>query len=285
MKKHAYLIIIHNNYYTLEKLVKMLDDIRNDIYIHVDKKVKDFPFKYFTSIIERSSLKYVKRVDVRWGKYSVIQATMNLFKESVNGEYVYYHLLSGQDLPIKSQDYIHKFFEENEGKEFVTCTTEQALREARIIERFNFYHFFGGRRLHDKIVEIQRDRISRYKGGYEYNYGSNWVSITDELVKLILTKEKWIKKTFRFTECCDEVFVQSIVMNSEYKNQLYRVPKSERTISFNMRYINWSSGSPNPDIFVEDDWDHLSESECLFARKFDENRDKKIIDLIFKKYS
>lgn len=36
-----------------------------------------------------------------------------------HGPYAYYHLLSGQDLPIKSQDYIHQFFEEHQGKEFV----------------------------------------------------------------------------------------------------------------------------------------------------------------------
>ena len=38
MNKHAYLIIAHDNFYTLEKLIKSIDDSRNDIYIHIDKK-------------------------------------------------------------------------------------------------------------------------------------------------------------------------------------------------------------------------------------------------------
>lgn len=36
---HAYLIIAHNEFEVLQKLVGALDDPRNDIYIHFDKKV------------------------------------------------------------------------------------------------------------------------------------------------------------------------------------------------------------------------------------------------------
>ena len=34
--KHAYLIIAHNEYPVLETLVSMIDDERNDIYLHID---------------------------------------------------------------------------------------------------------------------------------------------------------------------------------------------------------------------------------------------------------
>lgn len=36
MKKHAYLIIAHNDFEILENLIILLDDMRNDIYIHID---------------------------------------------------------------------------------------------------------------------------------------------------------------------------------------------------------------------------------------------------------
>ena len=32
--KHAYLIMIHNNFYILEKLLRLLDTKRNDIYTY-----------------------------------------------------------------------------------------------------------------------------------------------------------------------------------------------------------------------------------------------------------
>ena len=41
MKKHAYLIIAHNQFALLKELLKSIDDERNDIYIHIDKKIKN----------------------------------------------------------------------------------------------------------------------------------------------------------------------------------------------------------------------------------------------------
>ena len=35
---HAYMIIAHNQFELLERLIAALDDERNDIYIHIDKK-------------------------------------------------------------------------------------------------------------------------------------------------------------------------------------------------------------------------------------------------------
>lgn len=52
-----------------------------------------------------------KRMDIRWGDISSIKLEFKLFRMAYeNGPYMYYHLLSGVDLPIKSQDYIHEFF-------------------------------------------------------------------------------------------------------------------------------------------------------------------------------
>ena len=40
MKRHAFLIIAHNEFGVLQRLVDAIDDPRNDIYIHFDKKVE-----------------------------------------------------------------------------------------------------------------------------------------------------------------------------------------------------------------------------------------------------
>lgn len=40
---HAYLIIAHNEFEVLTKLIGLLDDNRNDIYVHIDKKVEKVP--------------------------------------------------------------------------------------------------------------------------------------------------------------------------------------------------------------------------------------------------
>lgn len=107
--KHAYLIIAHNEFEILKRLIQALDDERNDIYIHFDRKLNHYP-DCRTSYAKLTFLE--ERMDVRWGDISVVDAEFALFDEAYRrGEYSYYHLLSGVDMPLKTQNYIHRFFE------------------------------------------------------------------------------------------------------------------------------------------------------------------------------
>lgn len=42
---HAYMIIAHRQFDLLAKLITALDDERNDIFVHIDAKVRDFDFE------------------------------------------------------------------------------------------------------------------------------------------------------------------------------------------------------------------------------------------------
>ena len=69
MQKHAY-IIAHNELELLETLVRLLDDPRNDIYIHIDAKVKNFDFAYFKQLVQKSKLEFTpRRLSVTWGPF------------------------------------------------------------------------------------------------------------------------------------------------------------------------------------------------------------------------
>ena len=69
LRKHAYLIIAHHEPEILRLLVNALDDDRNDIYIHFDKKYQVPP----NLEVQHSSLFILeKRIDVRWGDCSQI---------------------------------------------------------------------------------------------------------------------------------------------------------------------------------------------------------------------
>ena len=70
MQKHAYMIIAHNEFDLLETLVRLLDDPRNDLYIHIDAKVQDFDFDRFRGLVRYSGLYFTtKRVSVTWGAF------------------------------------------------------------------------------------------------------------------------------------------------------------------------------------------------------------------------
>ena len=117
MKKHAYLIMAHNNWKILEKLLILLDDKRNDIYLHIDLKSD---FIDFSSKVHNANLFIFHEIDVRWGDISLIQVEFFLFKTAYcKGNYSYYHLISGSDLPLKTQDEIHAFFDAHYPTEFI----------------------------------------------------------------------------------------------------------------------------------------------------------------------
>ena len=67
MKKHAYLIMAHTQPELLKCLLRLLDDERNDIYLHIDKKAEEYPLEEVASVLERSKCIFTERTDVKWG--------------------------------------------------------------------------------------------------------------------------------------------------------------------------------------------------------------------------
>ncbi|MBR6697127.1 MAG: glycosyl transferase [Lachnospiraceae bacterium] len=280
MGKHAYLIAAHSQFSLLQKLIDTIDHERVDIYVHIDKKVKVLP-KLTTN---KSKLKYVKRVKVNWGAYSQIKYELNLMKEALNTEaYDYVHIISGVDLPLRSQEEILRFFDENKGKEYVQILdklSDEAIRKR--ISKYYLLQQFAGRnesnftyrmvgRMQRILLKLQGlCKIDRSKG-IEVKYGANWVSITGDCAKYILSREKFIKKHFKYSLCADEVYKQTIIWNSKYKENI-----SEDEI----RLIDWERGKPY--TFKMEDYNELAGSKMLFARKFDENVDNDIIEKIWK---
>ena len=134
--RHAYLIIAHNEFELLQILVSALDASWADIYVHIDKKCKSLPVLH----TEHSRLDVFSEVDVRWGDYSQIECEYALFERaSSKGRYDYYHILSGVDLPIKSNQYIYDFFEANKGKEFIDA---YPFERAEVERKVCYYHIF-----------------------------------------------------------------------------------------------------------------------------------------------
>ena len=281
MNKHAYLIIAHNDFYILEKLLMLLDDERNDIYIHIDKKVKSFNLEYFQRICSKSHIKFIKRIKVYWGGYSQVQCELNLLKEASKNNYEYYHLLSGVDLPIKTQNYIHDYFNKNKGTEFIRFMKNgwdyNRVSKVHLINDYcrannkflaRFYIVFN--KIANKFINKNNyDRTKKFN--YKFQKGDNWFSITNECVKYILSSKNLIRKMFKYSNCPDEHFIQTLIYNSKFKNN----------ISYDtcLREIDWNRGCPY--VFKLEDYDILMKSENLFARKFDSNQDRNIIDKIY----
>ena len=108
--KNAYLIIAHNHYDLLMRLVEQLDYEGNDIFVHINKLVKSPDFAKIENVTKHSKVIFVDRKEIVWGMYGCVEAIYELLRTAKkNDRYDYYHLLSGVDIPLKSNNYINSF--------------------------------------------------------------------------------------------------------------------------------------------------------------------------------
>lgn len=294
--RFAYLIMVHTRFNQVTKLLELLDDKENDIYIHIDQKVSD-AVRIFKEMllpkVKKSKMFFVNQHNVMWGGESQIETELELLKAATKRKYDYYHLLSGMDLPIKTQKEIQEFFQNNKGKEFIHFGSNEDAKK-----RCQYYWFYqeklGNVANANKIKKafnklrllsvfaqefIGIDRVNKYSSYKTIAVGSNWFSITDSLARYVTSKEQEILKCYKNTYCCDEVFLQTLVLNSSFKSNLYSNAVDD--YHANMRNIDWKRGRPY--TWKNTDFNELMASDYLFARKFDEQVDNLIVNRIYKR--
>lgn len=277
--RHAYLIIAHNNFAQLQTLISLLDDERNDIYLHIDKKATTFtPDMVRTN---HSRLFLTDRLSVSWGGESLIQCELLLLRAALPGNYRYYHLLSGVDLPLKTQDQIHAYFREHDGTEFLEFD-EVANESQLFFDRVRYYYPLqekaggSGRTLRRPLMALGRGLVSLQKLLHirrpdivPVYKGAQWFSITHGLASYVVGREKLIRKQFFCGWCADEFFLQSIAMASPYRGKV---------VNNYLRAIDWQRGDPY--TYRAEDVPALLASDCFWGRKFHEKVDQEAIDLI-----
>lgn len=292
---HAYLIIAHKNLNQIKKLIKLLDDKYNDIFIHIDKQASNEIKKFdFSKCCKYSKLYQYSELIINWGSYELIKCELFLMEQAHNSKnkYDYYHLISGLDLPLKNQKEIHNFFRKHKKYEFINFAKE-AENPEQLISRLKYYRLSSYynilplnnslkimRKIDNIQIYIQKLlRINRLKKCIHLYKGSQWFSITDDLVDAILKDKDKIIKMYKNSYCCDEVFLQTYVMNNEkFKKRIYKL-NFTNDCSATMRKIDWNRGGPY--VWRKNDFEELMNSDCLFARKFDEKVDNEIINYIY----
>ena len=302
-KKHAYLIMVHQFDYILETLLRLIDDERNDIYVHVDKKVRDLFEDKIMRLVKNSELYFVKRHKVYWGHVSQLCAEYELFQTAcMHGGYCRYHLISGSDLPIKSQDVIHDFFDSHKEEEFVAFWKNDMVDRVKYKWIFPRHlrgmctgRYWIGRKINNvqwvlahRLVDFQKWIGCTNRAFPIYKKCTNWVSITENAVRVLLWYKKKVIRGFRLSSCPDEHYKATIfycVINGmipwpkgcmEHLS-FYKYPETEiekhnlqdfvkDVCDFDAaRYIDWMRGGPLELTMA--DWDRIVNSDAMFCRK------------------
>ena len=296
--KQAYIIIAHNKFEQLKFLISLLDYKEHDIFIIIDSKVnvEKSTITSLKSSAIHSNVILIDRVPIYWGSYSQISAEMLGFRCTYNYDnYSMFHLLSGVDLPLVPADKLFKFFDQNKSKNFLSMVSDEILKSNKVYERVQFRYLFPrflARNIQNKYVrkfvayyrklEIKIQRLLNIDCFKKYNmrlgYASNWVSINQDFVRIILEEEKNIEKIFRYSIVNDELFIPTIMYKYNLMESLYSSsPITDAPDDFqgNLRYINWWDGDPHTWTDSEYDIEQLKRGKSLghkFSRKFDLER-------------
>ena len=287
--KIAYLIMAHKNPEQLARLVKTLTYKNEEFFIHIDKKYDVKPFADHLNSLEDPAIHFIQdRQRVRFsGGYSQTEAVVRSLIEIFSGPCDFYRLilLSGQDYPVKSNEFILDFFEKNRGKEFIKLFPLPAERQARLrrlafrLDRYCGYYFddfFQGPflRFLNRVSRLLPRK--QFPKGHTPYFGPTYWQITREcaeyLVKFIRNNPRF-RAFFRFSLCSDECFFHTILLNS---------PFAANVIHDNHFYIDWGIHF-HPKVLTQEDFEKLKDPGIFFARKFDMFTEPGMLDLVDKK--
>ncbi len=279
-EKHAILITAYKNLEQLLFLVGQFDNNFN-IYIHIDKKSVLTPQikKKLNSI---TNVKYFAQdLKVNWGGVNHLKCYLKLSAIALkNTENVYFNLITGEDYPIQSYKDLQLILKDK--KDYIRCKKLPNSAWANGgFDRVHYYLFYDlidakkNQKLIDSIRLIQKKlNFKRKMTGLLLNLyggGTYWTLTRNTLNHVILytNNNPSFLKRFSFTFCAEEMYFQTIIMNSKFSSNV--------VTDHNMRFIDWASGrGGNPAFLDESDFNKIIRSNMLFCRKVDMKANKLI---------
>jgi hypothetical protein len=268
----AYVISAYRNLDQLARLVRRLHANATTVVVHVDKKTDDAAYSsLLTDLGEVPSVHFLERHTCHWGGFGHVRATLKGIRELTRREvaFDYLILLTGQDYPIKSNEFINAFFESNRGKSFMLHdalpTTWWTPRGG--LDRIEYWHL----RLYGKHLRLPWRR--RFPAGLRpFGGGAYWCLSREciDFVSEFVAARSDVVDFFKHVDIPDELFFQTVIMNSELQDTV---------VNDHLRHIDWTRGV-RPAVLDVRDFERLRDSPKLFARKFDVTRDSEILDLI-----
>lgn len=313
--KIVYIISAYKYPDQLVRLVLKLNSENNIFFIHLDARSSRKVYSSAVSQLKHlSNVYFLERHACHWGDFGHVKATLKgigeIFNKNIQFDYLI--LLTGQDYPIKSNSYINNFLKDNNGKIFMSYEDYRVPPNkdwvSSGVDRIQYYHFTlsthfrlvlppdltANAYLRDKILQRNWLKLASEM----YKVVLSWVPVKKrkfpnnlEAYKIYLGSSYWLMpkicvshiyefirknpdytRFFKYVDIPDELFFQTIVLNSSLKDSV---------VNNNLFYIDWANPNPTyPRVFTKDDFNDLCHSQQLFARKFDQTRDQKVLDMI-----
>jgi Core-2/I-Branching enzyme len=268
----AYIISAYVNLSQVARLVQRLEREGVVFFVHVDKKTSDDEYQALArTLVELPSVRLLERHACHWGGFGHVRATRKgideLLARGIPFDYVI--LLTGQDYPIKSTDFIDRFFDENSGTSFMGFdglpTRSWSPRGG--LDRIEYWHLrLYGHHFRSPLKRRFPKELRPFGGGAYWCLSKQCIDYVDRFIR----ERPDVIEFFKHVDIPDEIFFQTVIMNSELRDTV---------VNDNLRYIDWTRGR-RPAILESGDFDRLRESSKLFARKFDVRHDENVLNMV-----
>lgn len=294
--KIAFMLALHNNPEQANVFIRQcLCCPDGEVFIHIDQKglwIKN-------ELIEDERVHILPHsYSVSWGNYTQVEYVLYLMRYIKEfGDFDWYSIHSGNDLMVRPCNELLDFLNRTDRYAFLDChrlpwkdwqyggglgrialiwpdcmrkrlKPHSVLRYARAI----YGRMYGAKLIRGR--KLPQDIIFYGK--------SAWYTLSSECVSDVLSyvdAHPDFLGLFEKSLCCDEIFFNTVVhLTAAKKGRDVESHNNLRFVDFDMADRK-NVGSPK--TLTIDDVDKISKSGAFFARKVDQNVDKRIIDYFY----
>jgi hypothetical protein len=204
-----------------------------------------------------------------WGEWSLVAATLELARAAIDAfpGATHFYLLSGDCMPIKPAEHIHRWLEEQEADFIETVDFFESgwIKTGIKAERLIYRHWFNERR-HKQLfygsmrMQARLGLKRKLPDGLRIRIGSQWWCLRRKTMDAILAfvaGRPDVARFFSTTWIPDETFFQTLVGHLVPADQI-----RSRTLTF-LLFTDYGL----PATFHDDHHDLLLAQDYLFARK------------------
>lgn len=284
-EKHAVLISVYKDMEYLELLVKKLSP-DFDVYIHVDKSSREIKKEQIQYLEKQYHCVCLSNYVCCWAGFNVLLAYIDMLRIAVQKEYKYYHIITGEDIPVKSAREIYNYFKDNDR---IYISLHEAITD-NLKDRYKYWYPFVNKdprarpwqQLNAVSLTLQKFfRVNRKRIGCEEKVYKGYVygSLPHDAVRYVLDyvdKNPLFMRDLSMCYIMEELFFQTILGNSPYRN---RIAKNC------LRYSVWEYKYDSiPGYLDEEDIRAIDAGDYIFARKVNKKFSEQLIQEMDRRY-
>ena len=291
----ALIVLAHHRPAQLALLLRALRHPEIRVYLHIDRRSRLAPFQAELSRNGPSEVELLPRYESRWGGIGAVDAALAGLRHGLRDRCDYFVLLSGQDLPLRPIGDIVRFFAERRDESYLhhfPLPDPRWAYSGRMRTVFYSYDLLGRRetcfpngeepplsvrgRMLNRLLRLwtARKPPRRFPPYLRPFGGHSWWNLSSDAARFVVgftEQHPDYREYHRHTLASDEIFFQSILLGTSFA-------ETHRIVDDALRFMIWAPDSSHPKTLGADDLPAMLESGKPFARKFDFEVDRSVIE-------